>query len=250
MNKSKYYCGTEIRNIKNIPSAFVFFRQPRLQTHAKDDFFSNGGYQNEDNKTSQTADLRSNIGNELTTDPSTKRSSHCDSEIRNFQDVCSVLFNILKHMMRIIASILLSTSLCIGYAHASLGEAEQSVVERSNRLELKRELSTTVLYRVHKVMAADGSKIREFVNLNGVVFAVHWDTHAKPDLKALLGNSFPGYLLAAQDRMRAGGMQRHFTHQQADLVVQSNGHLQNYSGFAYKQSLFPVGLKFNQLTLE
>ncbi len=250
MNQSKYYCGTNIGNIENFLWIFVFSKQPCVQTHAKNNFFSNWGHQNKGKKTSQMADLRNMISNELIADPGTDWSSRGYSEIRNLGRIYFVLFNVLKHMVRMIASILLLTSFCVDYSHASLGETEQSVVDHSNRLGLKRELSTTVLYRVHEVVAADGSKIREFVNLNGIVFAIRWNTHAKPDLKLLLGTSFPGYLLAAQDRARTGGVQRHFIHQQADLVVQSNGHLQNYSGIAYKKSLFPVGLSFSQLILE
>jgi hypothetical protein len=84
--------------------------------------------------------------------------------------------------------------------------------------------------------------VHQFVAANGQVFAVRWNMLYKPDLSALLGTSFGDYKSLAIKAAERGGIQRQFHHEGADLVVQSSGHMQVFSGYAYRRSMLPHGL--------
>lgn len=104
-------------------------------------------------------------------------------------------------------------------------------------------------YTVHELQSANGSLVQQFVTGNGQVFAVRWNTLYKPDLSSLMGTSFADYKTVANQAAQRGGIQRQFRHEGNDLVVQSSGHLQVFSGYAYKRSLLPQGLNPKSLGL-
>ena len=127
-------------------------------------------------------------------------------------------------------------------ALAALGESENSIEGERLPMRAQHSLVRAAQYTVHELKMADGSRVRQFVAGNGRVFAVSWNTLYKPKLSEMLGTSFAGYSQAAQAAAQHGGIQRQFRHDDADLVVQSSGHLHVYSGFAYRPSLMPRGL--------
>ena len=45
-------------------------------------------------------------------------------------------------------------------------------------------------------------------------------------------------------------MQRHFHHEDVDLVLQSSAHLHVFTGFALRRSLLPSGLDPQQMGLQ
>lgn len=92
--------------------------------------------------------------------------------------------------------------------------------------------------------SGDGGMIREYVSAQGIVFAVAWNTRFKPKLDGLLGRYHAGYqAAAAQALARPGraGIQRQATLHAQDLVVQSNGFLNTFTGRAWVPSLLPAG---------
>ncbi len=92
--------------------------------------------------------------------------------------------------------------------------------------------------------SGDGGAIREYVSPQGIVFAVAWNTRFKPRLDTLLGRYHEGYAAAASQALaRPGraGIQRQATLQASDLVVQSNGFLNTFTGRAWVPSLLPAG---------
>jgi hypothetical protein len=127
-------------------------------------------------------------------------------------------------------------------ARAGLGEPQSSIEADSVRMSARHALARTPQYTVHELKMADGSLLRQYVAGNGRVFAIRWNTLSKPDLSSLLGSAFADYRSAAQMAARQGGIQRHFRHDASDLVLQSDGHLHVYSGYAYRRSLLPPGL--------
>jgi hypothetical protein len=134
-------------------------------------------------------------------------------------------------------------------ARAGLGEGEGSINTERVRIHARHAVAASAQYTLHELTQANGSRIQQYVASNGLVFAVRWNTLYKPDLSALLGASFPTYASAAQQAAQRGGIQRHFHHEGNDLVLQSNGHLQVFSGYAYRRSLMPRGVSAQSLGL-
>ena len=127
-------------------------------------------------------------------------------------------------------------------AWAGLGEGQASIDTDGVRMSARHSVARAQQYAMHELKSADGSRVQQFVAGNGRVFAVRWTTLYKPDLSALLGNSFEDYKVAANTVAQRGGIQRQFHHEGNDLVVQSSGHMQVFSGYAYRRSLLPQGL--------
>jgi hypothetical protein len=127
-------------------------------------------------------------------------------------------------------------------AWAGLGEGQSSIETDRVRMSARHSVARAQQYAVHELKTANGSRVQQFVAANGLVFAVRWNTLYKPDLSSMLGTSFPDYYSAAQVAAKRGGIQRQFRHEGSDLVVQSSGHLQVFSGFAYRRSMIPQGL--------
>ncbi len=134
-------------------------------------------------------------------------------------------------------------------AWAGLGEAQGSIESERAQWHAQRSVAHAAQYSVHELKMADGSRVLQYVAGNGRVFAVRWNTLYKPDLSSLLGASFTSYSTAAREAASQGGIQRHFRHQSADLVVQSGGHLHVFAGYAYRPSLLPQGLSLQAMGL-
>ena len=83
--------------------------------------------------------------------------------------------------------------------------------------------------------------MREFLNLDGIVFAVTWDGPVLPDLQTLLGANFATYMQALAV-LKQPGLQRSLRIASPGLVVESGGHLRAYAGRAYLPALIPVVL--------
>ena len=143
----------------------------------------------------------------------------------------------------------LALLLATPWAQAGLGEAQSSVDADSTRMHAQRSVVRAAQYAVHELQMADGSRMRQYVGGNGRVFAVSWTTLYKPNLQTLLSDAFTGYAQAAHDAAKRGGIQRQFHHQGQDLVVQTSGHLQVYTGYAYRPSMLPPGLSAKAIGL-
>ncbi len=135
-------------------------------------------------------------------------------------------------------------------AHAGLGETESSIDQDRVRLHAQRSVEHRYPYRVHALQTSDGSRIWQYVEVHGRVFAVTWQAMHKPDLSKLLGESSEGYARATTQAARRGGVQRQFQHTENDVVVQSNAYLHKFSGVAYRPSLLPPGFNLNRLGQE
>ena len=117
-------------------------------------------------------------------------------------------------------------------------------------MQVHRAVTNKPQYRLHVIATADGSRIREYVNSAGVVFAVQWSARHKPNVSLLLGDAYAQYAAAAQQVARRGGVQRNFRQSSADLVVQASGHLHLYNGYAYHPSLLPAGFNVTSIGQE
>jgi Protein of unknown function (DUF2844) len=135
-----------------------------------------------------------------------------------------------------ISAVALSCSLWVPQAHATLGSDVASVDADQHALGATRQIVKLASGERHELTLPSGMVIREFVSARGQVYAVTWTGPRMPDLRALLGPYFPQ--LSA--RTPHGGHHRVSFHG-PDLVVQSSGHGQSFSGRAWVPSLLPAG---------
>lgn len=135
----------------------------------------------------------------------------------------------------------LAASLLPASALAYLGGDETSVA--ADRAALEGRLNSTPMLQFvrHEISLGASAVVHEYTTPAGKVFAVTWQGPFPPDLRQLFGSYFTQYqsALAAQPRP---GMHRQLRVAQADLVVESAGHLRSFRGMAYVPSLVPAGV--------
>lgn len=100
-------------------------------------------------------------------------------------------------------------------------------------------VSTTTAYVVHQIRGGNGTAVREYLSVGGVVFAVAWEGPLMPDLRQILGERF-----AVLERAQRGkeGVQRPFGVADAELVVVSTGRMRSFTGRAWVPALVPAGV--------
>jgi hypothetical protein len=130
-------------------------------------------------------------------------------------------------------------------ASATLGQPEASV--SADAVQLKGSIQATSLanYRVHEIQLSSGTAVREFVSLDGNVFAIAWNGRSVPNLRQTLGAFFDQYVAALQVRR---GDHRHVQVELDNLVVQSTGHMRGtFAGRAYLPAAIPAGVSLGEL---
>ena len=139
------------------------------------------------------------------------------------------------------------SALWMGEARASLGGDLTSVLDDAAGLHGTAQASSLEQYQVEEIVTDNGMRVREFLNRNGIVFAVSWSGPATPDLQRLLGaQQFAAYTTALAARPRLG-LQRSVRVATSGLVVESEGHLRNYTGRAYLPAMIPSNVSTAEL---
>jgi hypothetical protein len=140
--------------------------------------------------------------------------------------------------------VIASTAAC-----ATLGEKVATVEADRVRLQGERRVvqGATAHVETHVIALADGSRIKEFVAPDGIVFAVSWSTRLKPRLESLLGAHAPRYAAAARQSLATPGIRRNVMLASDDLVVQASAHLNAHVGLAYLRSRVPEGVRIDDL---
>jgi Protein of unknown function (DUF2844) len=129
-------------------------------------------------------------------------------------------------------------------ASATLGEAEVTVQADVAKLQSSLKVSNLAVYRVHELTLPSGTLLREFVGLDGNVFAVAWRGPTVPNLRQTMGKYFDTYVAAPRPAHRDHS---HVEVKQGDLVVQAGGHMLAFSGRAYLASAIPAGVNLGDL---
>jgi hypothetical protein len=137
-------------------------------------------------------------------------------------------------------------SLWAGEARASLGGDLTSVLDDAAELHGAVQASPLQQFEIEEIVTDNGMRVREFLNPNGIVFAVTWAGPATPDLQRLLGAQFEVYTTALAARPRLG-LQRSVRVATPDLVVESEGHLRNFTGRAYLPAMIPINVSTAEL---
>jgi Protein of unknown function (DUF2844) len=94
---------------------------------------------------------------------------------------------------------------------------------------------------VHEIRMPDGSSIRQFVNAQGIVYAVAWSTRLKPDFAQLLGRHAADFDAGVSAVAQTPGIKRSAVVDRGDLVVVSAGRPGAFVGRAWLKSQLPQG---------
>jgi hypothetical protein len=131
--------------------------------------------------------------------------------------------------------------LWVGPACAGLGGDEASAL--ADGVASKGTVSAVIRqqYEMQEVSTDTGVQVREYLNRDGMVFAVSWTGPVLPDLQRLLGTHFAAYTTALA-ALNHPGLQRSVRVASQALVVESGGHLRAYAGRAYLPALIPAGV--------
>lgn len=133
-------------------------------------------------------------------------------------------------------------------AWAVLGGGVADVQGEQLRMRATRAVTTTFQPgSVHELRLADGSSIRQYINAQGIVYAVAWSTRVKPDFTQLLGRYAADFDAGAAAVLRTPGIKRNAVIDQGDLVVQSGGRQGAFVGKAWLKSQMPTGTSANAI---
>lgn len=124
---------------------------------------------------------------------------------------------------------------------AALGGSVESVAADQVKFQAKHKMMTMPQYTVHEISRDDGGVIREYVTQAGKVFGVSWSGPTIPDLTQLLGSYQTEFRDALRVQPRSFGRRPAAVHN-ADLVVETGGHMRAFQGRAYLNSLLPTGV--------
>lgn len=131
-------------------------------------------------------------------------------------------------------------------SHATLGEPIANADTNMQKLKGSQKASfSTSQYSVHE-MTADGNRIKQFANAEGLVFAVSWRGISKPDLSVLFGSYFQEYKALLSTASKQPG-KRNVSMETSRMVIKRGGHMRDQRGFAYVPSLVPQGLNLEEL---
>lgn len=132
-------------------------------------------------------------------------------------------------------------------AFAALGASVDSVQQDQARMQAKITIAAKPAYTVHELTSPLGVVVREYTSPSGSVFAVSWRGHFMPDMRQLLGTYFEQYAMAARAQRERQPGRSLLMVREPSLVVQSVGHLRDYSGRAYDPTLMPSGVSTDDL---
>ena len=142
-------------------------------------------------------------------------------------------------------SVMLMAAACPRIACATLGVPESSVQTDAVQIQGSiKAMTDHEVYRVHEITMPSGTLLREFVSLNGTVFAVAWSGHTMPNLRQTLGQYY--------DKLVPLAKLNHADHNHLqillrDIVYKVSGHMRAFSGRAYIPGAVPAGVDLGDL---
>jgi hypothetical protein len=141
---------------------------------------------------------------------------------------------------------LIATSLLLfilnSTARAALHENAHSIADDKAALSADMITAQWENYSVHTLTLPSGTVVKEFVSLQGLVFAVTWNGPFMPKLRKLLGRHGVDYENAAALNVQKSSPRGPFSSRSSELVIETGGHLRAYVGRAYLPQMLPNGL--------
>ena len=126
-------------------------------------------------------------------------------------------------------------------ANAELGGPVTTVMTDGARMGATSSSASLGSYMRHDLVRPNSATVHEFTNDSGQVFAVTWQGPGKPDLRLLLGASFPALQASTGAGRALHSLRRPPQVNAPDLQIQTGGHLGWFHGVAFIPSLAPAG---------
>lgn len=129
---------------------------------------------------------------------------------------------------------------------SSFGQGGIQMVARSI---MPRSADSIAVYTVSQNRLASGTVVREYANLQGVVFAVSWNGPSLPDLHSLMGDQYT--MLSNHSKPAStlpGAPQRQLALAPSDMMLMASRDQRNYVGRAWIPAALPPG--FNTAVIE
>ncbi len=140
------------------------------------------------------------------------------------------------------AQALLILLLAASPAWAVLGGGVADVQGEQLRMHATRAVATNFQGgSVHELRLADGSSIRQYINAQGVVYAVAWSTRVKPNFAQLFGRYAADFNAGAADALRTPGIKRKSSSTMATLLCTRPAGRGAFVGKAWLKSQVPAG---------
>jgi hypothetical protein len=136
--------------------------------------------------------------------------------------------------------------LCASPVQAGLGNDAADILLDSAQMHGVVAAQSLPQYEVQVITTDTGMRISEYLNGNGMVFAVAWAGPVQPDLRQLLGSHYADYSQALA-ALNHPGSHRSARIDANGLVVELGGHMRAYSGRAYLPALMPAGVAAAEL---
>jgi hypothetical protein len=141
-------------------------------------------------------------------------------------------------------ALLASAALAPCAAEAALGGDLASIAHDHESLRANVTVTPTVSYDLHELTTASGTRVREYADRSGKVFAVTWQGPSLPDLGQLLGGYAERYATAVRAHR---GSHHVLTLSEPDLAISVVKLPRGFSGQAYLPGAMPAGVGREEL---
>lgn len=151
-------------------------------------------------------------------------------------------------MLRRILSVFSVCLLVVVDAKAALGDQLVGASSASGTPTAKLKQSGTAAASYTVTESTDSNKIfiRQYVDSEGLVFAVAWRGPIVPDLESLLGSYAAEFKTSVSNQGKLKGRRR-LRVDTGHIVVEGGGRQRDQSGRAYISSSLPVGFNLKDL---
>lgn len=130
---------------------------------------------------------------------------------------------------------------------AGLGEHFSSIANDQKKFQIQKlNVSTLPKYTVHEISKTNLT-LKEFVNADGIIFAVTWKGSAQPDLNTLLGPYQNECAQAMKVRQRQPGLHRIGKTVSENVVIERSIFGRAAQGRATVTSLIPAGVSLSDI---
>jgi len=126
--------------------------------------------------------------------------------------------------------------------------AQQVKSQTNSNLKISQKVSSLgVSYSVQET-EQEGQLMKEFVNSDGVVFAVSWKGLGPPDFSDILGKYYKDFQAQSQSNSLLQAHSRNRMNiKTTDIVVRNSAHGSSMRGLAYVPALLPAGVAVEEL---
>ncbi len=152
--------------------------------------------------------------------------------------------------MRLLLLILCVSNLWPRPAMAALGGTTASIEQDRQTLRAEVIIPNAVVNKASRfsvfTMRVGRNTLKEFLNSEGIVFAIAWRGDLHPDFKTLLGQHYSDYVIreAQTPRGRRYGLP---AIQTAQIIIRRGGHIGDFHGLAVLSDKVPAGVSEEEL---